>query len=446
MRIALVSLGCPKNQVDSEIMLGLLKEEGFDLVSNEKDAEIILINTCGFIDKAKEESIDTILEISELKKKGTCRFIVVTGCLTQRYADELIKEIPEIDVALGTGAVGDIVKVCKDLGRKEAHKVYTPPPEVFSYDGLLPRLHITPSHSVYVKIAEGCGHSCTFCIIPQLRGRQRSRSMESIVREVDELARRGAVEINLVAQDTTAYGRDLREPDGLTRLLRELIKIDGVKWIRLLYTYPGALTENLIALMAGEEKICNYIDMPIQHINDRILHQMHRGYTRKDIYRTIETLRSRIPDLVLRTSLMVGFPGEDDRAFNELVEFVEEIEFDRLGVFTYSREEGTVSYDFPGRVRKKEMEKRQRIIMEIQQAISFRKNLDLKGTSHTVLVDGYGEGDPSLPVGRTYGHAPEVDGLVYIRDTEGMSLIPGDMITVEITDAGPYDLTGRILC
>lgn len=447
MKIGLISLGCPKNQVDSEIMLGLLKEEGFEFTFNEKEAEIIVVNTCSFIDQAKEESIDTILEIGELKKYGRCKFIIATGCLTQRYTEELIKEIPEIDAALGTGAIGDIVKVCKDFREGEpTHKtIQTPPPEHFSYEPILPRIRISPSHTAYIKVSEGCGHSCTFCIIPRLRGKQRSRSIDSIVKEVEDLAIKGVVEINLVAQDTTAYGRDLRESDGLTRLLRRLIKIKGIKWIRILYTYPGSFSNNLIKMMAGEEKICKYIDMPVQHINDRILQRMHRGYTKKDVYRTIERLRKEIPGLVLRTSLMVGFPGEDKFAFNELMEFIKDVEFDRLGVFTYSREEGTEAFQFTEKVKKKEMKKRRAMLMELQQDISLKKNLRLKGTRQVVLVDGFSQEKPDLLSGRTYSHAPEVDGEVYLINSKDFTPLQGEMVDVEIIEAYPYDLLGRII-
>jgi len=450
MKIGLINLGCPKNQVDSEIMLGLLKKAGFELTSNEEEAEVVIVNTCGFIDAAKEESVNMLIQMGELKKNGRCRLLVAAGCLPQRYKEELLQEMPEIDVVVGTGSFADVVEICKRLieGRYDTDgikEVHITDPANFNYESPLPRLRISPSHSAFVKISEGCDHTCTFCIIPMLRGKQRSRSVDSIVREVEQLAEEGVVEINLVAQDTTAYGRDLREPAALTRLLRRLVVVKGIRWIRLLYTYPGSFTKDLIDVMAGEEKICHYIDMPVQHIDDEILRRMHRGHTRDSIYRTIETLRERIPDLVLRTSLIVGFPGETEDRFNKLVEFVKEVEFDRLGVFTYSNEEGTAAYSLPEQIEERIKKRRKDKLMKVQQRISLRKNQRLIGSKQTVLIDGPNQDIPYLIEGRTYGHAPEVDGVVYITDTAGNIPVPGKMMEVEITDAHPYDLLGRLL-
>ncbi len=447
MKIGLVNLGCPKNQVDSEIMLGLLNDAGFEFTSNAGEAEIIVVNTCGFIDSAKEESITTLIDLGRLKNEGRCRLLIAAGCLPQRYKEELLKEMPEIDVIAGTGSFKDVITICKEFRDKQfrqlkVQRAYLSEPSDFSYEHSLPRIRISPIHTAFIKIAEGCDHTCTFCIIPELRGKQRSRSMESIIKEAEQLSSEGVVEIVLIAQDTTAYGRDLREPNALPRLLKRLATINGIKWIRLLYTYPGSFTNELIAVMAGEEKICNYIDMPVQHVNDTILRKMHRGHTKSGIYRTIEKLRKEIPDVVLRTSLIVGFPGETEKQFNELKEFVEDVEFDRLGVFTYSHEEGTDAYSMKRQVGEKKRTERQNIIMEIQQGISLRKNQKLIGTKQTVLVDGKSKEPGYQLEGRTYGHAPEVDGVVYLKCDPDSLPVPGDMVRVEITGALPYDLVG----
>jgi len=450
MKIGLVNLGCPKNQVDSEIMLGLLREAEFEFTSNEEEAEIIVVNTCGFIDSAKEESITTLIDLGRLKTEGRCRLLIAAGCLPQRYKEELLKEMPEIDVIAGTGSFEDVITICKEFRDKQflqlkEQRAYLAEPANFSYERSLPRIRISPSHTAFIKIAEGCDHTCTFCIIPELRGRQRSRSMESIISEAEQLSSEGVVEIALIAQDTTAYGRDMREPDALARLLRRLVTINGLKWIRTLYTYPGSFTKELIAVMAGEEKICNYIDMPVQHINDNILLRMHRGHTKTSIYRTIETLRKKMPDVVLRTSMIVGFPGETEKEFNELIEFVKDVEFDRLGVFTYSNEEGTEAYSMGKKVSEKKKIERQNILMEIQQGISFRKNQNLIGAKKIVLVDGKSKEPSFLLEGRTYGHALEVDGVVYIKCNSEIMPLQGEMVPVEITDALPYDLIGTMI-
>ncbi|MEK6584411.1 MAG: 30S ribosomal protein S12 methylthiotransferase RimO [Nitrospirota bacterium] len=450
MKIGLVNLGCPKNQVDSEIMLGLLREAGFEFTSIEEDAEIVVVNTCGFIDSAKEESITTLIDMGRLKTEGKCRLLIAAGCLPQRYKEELLKEMPEIDVIAGTGSFEDVITICKEFRDKQflqlkEQRAYLAEPANFSYERSLPRIRISPSHTAFIKIAEGCDHTCTFCIIPELRGRQRSRSMESIISEAEQLSSEGVVEIALIAQDTTAYGRDLREPDAPARLLRRLATINGLKWIRILYTYPGSFTKELIAVMAGEEKICNYIDMPVQHINDSILLRMHRGHTKTSIYRTIETLRKKIPDVVLRTSIIVGFPGETEKEFNELIGFVKDVEFDRLGVFTYSNEEGTEAYSMGKKVSEKKKIERQNILMEIQQGISFRKNQNLIGAKKIVLVDGKSKQPSFLLEGRTYGHAHEIDGVVYIKCNSERMPLQGDMVTVEITAALPYDLIGTMI-
>lgn len=450
MKIGLINLGCPKNQVDSEIMLGLLKKAGFELTSKEEEAEVIIVNTCGFIDAAKEESVNTLIQLGDLKKNGRCRLLIAAGCLPQRYKEELLHEMPEIDAVVGTGSFAEVVEICRRLikdkpGTIKHQQVYISDPARFTYESPLPRIRISPSHTAFVKISEGCDHTCTFCIIPALRGKQRSRTIDSIAGEVERLSTEGVVEINLVAQDTTAYGRDLREPNALARLLRRLVTIQGIRWIRLLYTYPGSFTKELIEIMAEEEKVCNYIDMPVQHIDDDILRRMHRGHTRKSINRSIETLRKKIPDVVLRTSLIVGFPGETETQFNDLMKFVKDVEFDRLGVFTYSNEEGTEAHSMSGQIGEKEKKRRKDKLMKVQQKISLQKNRKLIGSKQTVLIDGPSQDVPYLLEGRTYGHAPEVDGVVYITDTAGDTPVPGKMMQVEITDAHPYDLIGRLI-
>lgn len=455
MKIGLVNLGCPKNQVDSEIMLGILKNAGFELTSNEENAEIVVVNTCSFIDAAKEESVNTLLQLGELKNNGSCKFLIVAGCLPQRYKDDLLREMPEIDAVVGTGSLSDVAEICKELmvtpSTRNQKKISITDPAKFSYESPLPRVRISPSHTAYVKISEGCDHSCTFCVIPSIRGKQRSRSIDSIAGEVERLAKEGVAEINLVAQDSTAYGRDLSESNALVRLprlprlLRRLATIKELRWIRLLYTYPGSFTEELIAVMAGEEKICKYIDMPIQHINDEILRRMHRGHTKRGIYRTIERLRKNIPDVVLRTSIIVGFPEETEDQFNELVEFVKDVRFDRLGVFAYSNEEGTEAFSFSGQIAEREKKRREDILMRIQQEISFSRNKALIGSKQTALIDGPSQEVPYLLEGRTYAHAPEVDGVVYIRDSNGVMPVQGEIVTVEITEALPYDLMGRLM-
>lgn len=468
MKISLINLGCPKNQVDSEIMLGLLHEAGFEFTANEEEADIIVVNTCGFIDAAKEESINTLIQLGEYKNTGRCRLLIASGCLSQRYKEELLKELPEIDAVVGTGSFTDVVEVCKRFlsdshphsssvnlhsspppypspvkGEGKSKGVFISDPSNFNYESPLPRIRISPSHTAFLKIAEGCDHTCTFCIIPELRGRQRSRSIESIAGEAERLASEGVVEINLVAQDSTAYGRDFKEPNALSKLLRRLAKINDIKWIRLLYTYPGSFTKDLIEVMAGEEKVCKYIDMPVQHINDAILNRMHRGHTRNSIYKTIETLREKIPGVVLRTSLIVGFPGETEEQFKELAAFVKDVEFERLGVFTYSNEEGTGAYAFSDQIKEKEMKKRRDTIMKIQQKISLRKNRSLIGSKQMVLVDGPSQEAPYLIEGRLSTQAPEIDGVVYLTDTGGHAPVQGEIIPVEITDAHPYDLIGK---
>ncbi|MBI4714861.1 MAG: 30S ribosomal protein S12 methylthiotransferase RimO [Nitrospirae bacterium] len=448
-KLSFINLGCPKNQVDSEIMLGLLREEGFELTSRDEEAEVVVVNTCGFIDAAKEESVNALVQLGTLKRGGQCKVLIAAGCLPQRYGKELLAEMPEVDAVVGTGDFARIAEICREVLRKgEAPTEWRAPvyavstPERADYEIALPRVRLSPRHTAYVKISEGCDHACTFCIIPTLRGKQRSRSMESIVTEAETLAREGVKEINLIGQDLTAYGRDRMEREGLARLLRQLVKVDGIEWIRMLYTYPGAFTKELIAVMAGEEKICRYVDMPVQHASDPILRRMRRGTTRVKIEKTLALLRNEISEVVLRTSLIVGFPGETERRFQELLDFVQEAAFDRLGVFTYSHEEGTAAAAFPDRIPAKEKARRREAVLELQQGISMERQLALVGSRQRVLVDGPSPDHPECLTARTFGHAPEVDGEVLIEKAD---LPSGSFADVEIIGADPYDLMARVV-
>ncbi len=433
-RVALVSLGCPKNLVDSEIMLGVLLEDGFELTTDEGEADILVVNTCGFIQDAKEESIDAILRLAEYKKTGRCRTLVVAGCLAQRYRDELAEELPEVDYFIGTGEYPRIGELIRNGG--ERRTVVEPPPYI--HDHTTPRLLSTTGVSTYVKIAEGCSNRCSYCTIPAIRGDFRSRTVESVAKEVEGLAIEGIKEINLIAQDTTSYGRDL-DGDGLFSLLRRLVGIDGLEWIRLLYLYPSRVTDELISLIRDEERIVKYLDIPIQHINTRILEAMNRPYTRKDVERLIEKVRKAIPGVVLRTSLIVGFPGEGEREFKELLSFVKDTCFERLGVFRYSREEDTPAWGMEGHLSESIKHERFERIMEAQSSISLGHNRKLIGTTLRVLVE---EMDDQGIRGRWEGQAPDVDGITHI--TEGNGLCPGRFVSIKVTDAWEYDIAGRI--
>lgn len=446
IKIGFVSLGCPKNQVDSEVMLGALMRSGFELTLEEDQADILIVNTCGFIDKAKQESIDTIIELGEYKKTGRCKALIATGCLTERYRDELLKELPELDAIVGTGDFPKISDLCRLLihrknGSHELPVRWTGSP-TFLYGPETPRIRIGPRHWAYVKISEGCHRTCSFCIIPNIRGGLRSRPMDSVVEEVNRLADEGVKEIILIAQDMSSYGVDRGCRGELIRLLERLVRVEGIRWIRLLYLYPHKFPAGLIELMASEEKICKYVDMPLQHIDDEILRSMNRGGDSAEIRKLLENIRKQIPDAVLRTTFIVGFPGETQRHFKRLCEFVQEIEFDRVGVFTYSLEEGTTAYPLGDPVPEVVKEARRDRLMKLQAKIALKKNSGLIGTVQDVFVDGLSSETDLLLEGRTAGHAPEIDGKVYIN--EGMAK-PGDFVQVEITQASFYDLVGRII-
>lgn len=456
--IGFVNLGCSKNQVDSEIMLGSLVTEGFQLTSDPKHAEVVIVNTCGFIEEAKEESINTILEHGHLKKTGTCQVLIAAGCLAQRYQGDLLKELPELDAVVGTGEFGKIAEICRDLlAPKKRHRrlwISQPP---YLYDELAPRLRLGKQHSAYVKIAEGCNRNCTFCAIPLMRGKQRSRPVESIVAEARRLAAEGVKEINLISQDTINYGVDLGLRQGLVQLLRELVKVEDLRWIRPFYLYPQQVTDDLLDLYAGEEKITKYIDMPLQHINDRMLKRMHRLGDRAAIESLVDRIRMRIPAVTFRTAFIVGFPGETDAAYTELRNYVEQAEFDRVAVFHYSDEEGTGAADLIDKVDREVMDERRNAILSVQESISAAKSRAKVGTTIEVLIDGRSEETEHVLEGRHEGLAPEIDGVVYIDEGSALNSherrprhdvptpAPGDLCWVEITDTAAYDLVGRIV-
>ncbi|MBI5598786.1 MAG: 30S ribosomal protein S12 methylthiotransferase RimO, partial [Deltaproteobacteria bacterium] len=430
-KVCLVSLGCSKNLVDSEVMLGILKGRGFELTTSEADADVLVVNTCGFIGDAKKESIDEILRLAEYKKTGQCRTLVVAGCLTQRYKEALAAELPEVDFFIGTGEYPRIAEIITSINFKG---VYAGVP-TFIHDSRTPRIVSTPGYSAYVKVAEGCNNLCSYCVIPEIRGAMRSRPVASILNEARELAGAGVKEINLIAQDTTSYGRDMGGGGdggkGLPGLLKKLVKVDGIEWIRLLYLYPTRVSDGLIGLIRDEEKVCKYIDMPVQHVNSRILRAMNRPYTGNDVMALVERFRRDIAGVTIRTSLIAGFPGETAGEFRELLSFVKDAAFDRLGAFKYSREEGTPAFGMKAQVPERIKEARLKKIMEAQQGISLRRNKALAGETVRVLVQGRGEG--GVLVGRYEGQAPEVDGVTFVNN--GGALRPGDMIDAFVTGA-----------
>jgi ribosomal protein S12 methylthiotransferase len=426
----MVSLGCPKNQVDAEQMLGVLAGSGFELTADQEVADVIVVNTCGFIESAKEESIEAILEAAKMKKQGKCRAVVVAGCLAQRYKEELGKELPEADAIIGTAEVPRIGEICRTALGGGGPLVSVPAPAMV-YG--LPRLSTTPRHYRYLKIAEGCSNRCSYCAIPIIRGNFFSRPAASIIDEAQRLADDGAQELILLAQDSTGYRDDRTD---LPALLRKLTKVRGIAWIRLMYAYPGRISEALMTVLAEEEKLCKYLDIPVQHIDAKVLAAMNRKGTPEDIKRTISALRKRIPGIALRTSLIVGFPGETAAAFKRLLDFVKDAEFDHLGVFTYSPEEGTPAAQLEGQVDPEVAQERLDRIMKAQAKISLRKNRALIGKRAVVLVDGL---EDELLFGRLGSQAPEIDGAVYLSETAAE---PGEFVEVTITDASEYDLVG----
>jgi len=447
-RIYFVSLGCPKNQVDTELMLGQVQGAGHSLVHEPDEADVIVVNTCAFIDAAKEESIDTILEMAEFKKEKSAKKLVVTGCLAQRYSDELAKDIPEIDHILGSSDFQTISKVLvpQPKGKRKALPVVqvTETP-AYIYDHDAPRVRIGANHSAYVKIAEGCDRPCSFCIIPKLRGPQRSRNIADIVAEVEQLGREGVLEINLIAQDLTRYGWDAgSSPESrqtLAQLVRALGKVDNIEWVRLHYTFPSAFDDELIDAIASEPKIVKYIDVPLQHISDTMLKRMRRGHSSRVTRELVTKLRARIDNVVLRTTYIVGHPGETDAEFDELCEFVAESKFDRAGAFTYSIEPGTVSAMLPNRVDPNVAYERQQKLMEIQREISRARHETMVGKTIDVLVEGESSESEHLMEGRWYGQAPGIDGVTYLADGK---VTPGTLVKARVTQAADYDLAASL--
>jgi ribosomal protein S12 methylthiotransferase len=437
-RVYMHSLGCPKNRVDSEVMLGTLAQAGFQLVQDPAAAEIVVVNTCGFIESAKVESIDAIVELSDLKRTGRCKKLVVTGCLVQRHAEELARELPEVDHFLGTGAYQEVATIVSDA---QAKRLVVPDPD-FVHSAATPRINSLPSHTAYLKIAEGCDNDCAFCIIPRLRGPQRSRPVDDLLAEAAALAAQGTVELSLVAQDLTAYGYDLPGKVRLHHLLPELCRVDGIRWIRLHYAYPRDVPEPLVKVIAEEPRIVKYLDMPLQHSSDRLLRTMRRGRDSAFLRELLARLRARVPGIALRTSLIVGLPGETEEDFQDLLGFVEEQRFERLGVFEYSREEGTSAALLPDQVPDEVKRARFQRIMEVQRDISHAHQRALVGRRVEVLVEGASEETEHLLVGRHAQQAPEIDGLTYLN--EGMAY-PGEIVTLEVTDAADYDLVGRVV-
>lgn len=440
MNLLFISLGCDKNLVDSEIMLGLLDAKGYRIVDDETEADVIVVNTCCFIHDAKEESIQTILEMAEYKKEGRLKALVVTGCLAQRYQQEIFEEIPEVDAILGTTSYDRIVEAVEEALGGNGQMRIADIDALPSADEK--RMVTTGGHYAYLKIAEGCDKHCTYCIIPKIRGSFRSVPIERLVREAARLAGQGVKELILVAQETTVYGKDLYGEKSLHKLLRELCRIGGLRWIRILYCYPEEIYDELIQVIREEKKICHYLDLPIQHVNDEILRRMGRRTTRRQLESIVGKLRQEIPDITLRTTLITGFPGETKEQHEELMEFVDEMEFDRLGVFTYSPEEDTKAADMPDQIPEDTKEERQEELMELQQEIAFDQAEAMIGREVLVMVEGKVV-DEDAYVGRTYRDAPNVDGLIFIHTQE--ELVSGDFARVKVTGALEYDLIGELI-
>lgn len=439
-KVGFVSLGCPKNLVDTEVMLGMLSREGHQITPNQEEAEIIVVNTCGFIESAKEESVNAILEMAAYKTLGRCKRLIVAGCLVERYRREIVEEIPEVDAVIGTNQIPEIVAACGEELRPPAFESR----ELYLYSDLDPRLLTTPRYSAYVKIAEGCDHPCTFCVIPQMRGRFRSRPIDSLLREAGQLAESGIRELNLIAQDSTMYGRDLGYRGGLAELLRRLAEVDGIEWIRFLYAYPNSLYDEVLEVIAETPKVCKYIDMPLQSAAREVLKRMKRGGNRASLTRLIERIRDRIPDVAIRTTMIVGFPGESDEDFRELLAFVEEMEFDRLGAFVYSDEEDAASRSLDSKVPDAVKQERLETLMTSQAAISRKKNRAMVGREFPVLIEGPSKETDLLWAGRLPSQAPDIDGVVYLNDGVTEATRPGEIRRVLITEAHDYDLVGAV--
>jgi ribosomal protein S12 methylthiotransferase len=452
-KIGFVSLGCPKNLVDSEVMMGRLKQHGYELTTDRDAAEVMFFNTCGFFQSAKEESINTILEMAGLKETANLKRLVVAGCLVERYRQDLIEQLPEIDAVLGTSELEKIIAAVDPAAAEAADAAFvasnawmTRGLPTYLYDETTPRLLATPRHYAYVKIAEGCDHTCAFCAIPQMRGKYRSRRAGSILAEAEQLAAQGVKELVLISQDSTQYGLDLGIKDGLADLLRSLARVEGIGWIRVMYTYPNSLSDATLAAMAEEPKVCKYLDMPLQHASASVLKRMRRGGNRELLEKLLRRARQFSPEMTLRTTLIVGFPGETDEDFEELLGFVRDVEFDRMGVFTYSDETGTHGYELDAKVPARVMRSRRARLMREQAKISKRRNKALIGKTFRAMLEGVSEETDLLLQARLESQAPEVDVHVLINDApEGFNGKLGDFLTIEITEAHEYDLVARVI-
>jgi ribosomal protein S12 methylthiotransferase len=447
-KVGFISLGCPKNLVDSEVMMGRLQASGYEITADAGEADTVVVNTCGFIDSAKQESIEAILEAAKLKTEGGASRLIVAGCLVERYRDELKAEMPEVDAFIGTNQINDILAVCDPqtntrqlpvlpLGNQSA---------TYLYDESTPRVIATPQHYAFIKIAEGCDRPCAFCFIPQMRGHFRSRRFGSIVAEAHQLAEEGVKELILVAQDSSRYGEDLGKQDALAQLLRELSHTEGIEWVRVMYTYPTHISDAFLDVMADEPKAVKYLDIPLQHASQNVLKLMKRGGNRESLERLIQRVRERVPGIGVRTTFITGFPGETDKDFAELLQFVKNVEFDRVGVFTYSDEEGTPAYDLPNKVEPKVAKQRRDRLMKEQSKISLRRHKAMVGKTVRVMFEGEANESELLWQGRLETQAPDIDGCVLINDAPDNSVpVAGEMVDVEITESQEYDLVGRIV-
>jgi ribosomal protein S12 methylthiotransferase len=449
-KIGFISLGCPKNLVDSEVMMGQLKESGYEITADASEADTLVVNTCGFIESAKQESIDAILEAARLKTEGKAGRLIVAGCLVERYRDQLRAEMPEVDAFIGTNQINDITKVCDEETNTRSLPILQTPignqSATYLYDESTPRVLATPGHTAFIKIAEGCDRPCAFCFIPQMRGHFRSRRFGSVMNEASQLASKGVKEIVLVAQDSSRYGEDLGEKDALAHLLRELSHLEGIEWVRVMYTYPTHISDAFLDVLATEAKAVSYLDMPLQHASASVLKLMRRGGTRASLQRLIERVRKRVPDIAIRTTFITGFPGETEEDFEELLAFVRDVEFDRVGVFTYSDEEGTPAFELPDKVDARVAKRRRARLMKEQAKISRKRNRARVGSTVRVLFEGESVESDLLWQGRMETQAADIDGCVLINDApEDFDPIPGQFVNVLLTEAHEYDLVGRIV-
>ncbi len=447
-KVGFISLGCPKNLVDSEVMMGKLKSQGFEITADAGEADTVVVNTCGFIDSAKKESIEAILEASQLKTGGSAKRLVVAGCLVERYREELKVELPEVDAFIGTSQIDEILSVCDPATNTRQLPVIPIGNQTatYLYDESTPRLLATPGHYAFVKIAEGCDRPCAFCFIPQMRGHFRSRRFGSIIAEAQQLAEEGIKELILVAQDSSRYGEDLGRQNALARLLRELSHLDGIEWVRVMYTYPTHISDEFLDVLATEEKAVKYLDMPLQHASQNVLKLMKRGGNRQSLEKLIQRIRKRVPGIAVRTTFITGFPGETEEDFEELIQFVQNVEFDRVGVFTYSDEEGTPANNLPNKVDPKIARRRRARLMKLQARISRQRNKAKVGQTLRVLFEGPSKDTELLWQGRIATQAPDIDGCVLINDApEDFEGSAGDFVQVAITGASEYDLIGRIV-